>query len=222
MEGDTPRRLADWLARFGGPGFRDFEDQQQAIAEMRAAGTEELFLLLVPMLADRDPEVRCTGCTAVLLVNADEGLPLVLPLLEDPEDTVRWHTCGCLHEAGDDRAIVPLVRVLQSDKDPQVRGTAAYALGGIGSPAAIPALIAALESDHEYDGLGHSASSCAATALDDILGTNETRTKVSATLCKLSPWPPDLAALKRRAWAVYKSWSLRHFTEPGLLQTDSP
>jgi hypothetical protein len=88
-----------------------------------------------------------------------------------------------LHDFGDERAVPALAELLRRDPDPTVRGTAAYALGGIGSPAAIPALLAALGSDNESDELGHSPSSCAATALDDILGTAETRIRVSESLC---------------------------------------
>ena len=95
-------------------------------------------------------------------------------MLADPDTTVRWHACGCLHDFGDERAVPCAREVLGRDPDPQVRGTAAYALGGIGSPAAIPSLLAVLGSDNEYDIHGHSPSSCAATALDDILGTHET------------------------------------------------
>jgi HEAT repeat protein len=101
----------------------------------------------------------------------------------------------------------PVIRVLQGDPDPQVRNTAAFALGGIGSPAAIPALLAALESDHELDELGHSASSCAETALDDILGTDETRIRLSDGLCKMQERPPDLDLLRRLAREMYEDWS---------------
>jgi HEAT repeat protein len=174
---------------------------------MRGEGAERLFPLLVPMLTGPDPEGRCTACEAVLWVDARRALELVLPLLADPEVTVRWYACGCLHDFGDDRAIDPLIRVLQGDPDAQVRGTAAYALGGIGSPAAIPALLAAMESDHELDLHGHSASSCAATALDDILGTNETRIKVSEKLCRMRAGKPDLDRLRRLAVERYQEWS---------------
>src|SRR5262249_26693131 len=132
-----------------------------------------------------------------------------LPLLDDPDVAVRWNACGCLHDFGDERAIVPLIRVLQGDPDAQVRGSAAYALGGISSPAAIPALLAAMESDHELDMHGHSASSCAVGALDDILGTNETRIRLSKGLYKMRERPPDLERLKRIARETYRDWSKR-------------
>jgi HEAT repeat protein len=174
---------------------------------MRAEGADRLFPLLVPMLTSADPEARCTACEAVLWIDTHQAIDRVLPLLDDPDVAVRWNACGCLHDFGDERALNALVRVLQGDPDAQVRGTAAYALGGIGSPAAIPALLAAMQSDHELDMHGHSASSCAATALDDILGTNETRIKVSESLRKMRAGEPDLNLLQRLAQERYQQWS---------------
>lgn len=215
MDSDDRTQLDGWLARLGGPGFKGFEDRDQAVAEMRAEGADKLFPLLVPMLTDPDLEVRCTACEALLWVDARRAVELVLPLLDDPDKTVRWHTCGCLHDFGDERALNPLIRVLQKDPDAQVRNTAACALGGIGSPAAIPALLTAMESDHELDVHGHSASSCAATALDDILGTNETRIRVSESLCRMRVGKPDLGRLRQLAEALYQQW----LAEPGRTAT---
>jgi HEAT repeat protein len=195
--------VKEWLSRLYGRGP---ETRKLTIAEMRAAGAERLFPFLAPMLADPDPEVRCLVCEAVLLVEPGAGVDLVLPLVNDREVVVRWQACGCLHDFGDERAVAPLIQVLENDPDAQVRGTAAYALGGIGDPRAIPALLAALESDHEYDELGHSPSSSAATALDEILGTDETRIRVSESLCRMAPGKPDLRRLRELAEAIYQQW----------------
>jgi hypothetical protein len=207
MESDYRSRLEGWLARFGGPAFKGFEDRDRAIADMRAAGVDNLLPLLVPMLTDLNVEARCTGCEAVLALDARRGLELVLPLLQDPDVAVRWYTCECLREFGDDRAVAPLLATLQTDEDAQVRGTAAGALGRLGGPAVIPALLAAMATDHELDIHGHSASHCAAMALDDILGTNETRIRVSQTTCKMRPGRPDLERLRRLAEERYQQWS---------------
>ena len=216
VQRDDRKRLDEWLARLGGPGVRPQtpEERERAVAEMRAAGADRLFPLLVPILTGPDSEARCAACEAVLQIDAQRAIELVLPLLDDADITVRWQACGCLHDFGDERAVVPLIRVLQGDPDAMVRGTAAYALGGISSPTAIPALLVAMESDHEFDELGHSASSCAATALDNILDTNETRIRLSEGLCKMRECPPDLERLKRRAHETYANWS-KSQAEPG-------
>jgi HEAT repeat protein len=183
-ENGDSQRLDRWLSLIRGPALigpmaEVWPRRAQAIAEMRAAGADRLFPLLAPMLSDPDPPVRLGACEAVFFVDARRAPELTLPLLADPEVEIRWFACGCLHDVGDERAIEPLIRVLRADPDAQVRGAAARALGGIGrrtgTPAAMPALLAAKESDHELDIHAHSVSSRAATALDDILGTNETR-----------------------------------------------
>jgi HEAT repeat protein len=200
-------QLARWLEAINRPA-RDAEGSPgRAVSEMRAAGVDNVFPLLCERLAAADPEARCDAITALLLLDAPRAAEPVLAMLSDPEITVRWHACGCLHDLGDERAVPALVDVLRSDPDPQVRGTAASALGGIGSPAAIPALLAAMESDHELDMHGFSPSRCAAGALDDILGTEETRIRLGGGLCRMSGREPDLGLLRRMAEALYEGWS---------------
>jgi len=114
-----------------------------------------------------------------------------------------------------EQSVSALVRVMRSDPDSQVRGTAAYALGGIGRPSAIPDLLAVLGVENECDIHGHSASSCAATALDDILGTHETRIHVGGGLCCMAEWPPDLGRLRRLAGELFRQWSGAEDAEPG-------
>lgn len=206
LQGDDTRQLQEWLALL----HKGSEGRNRAVAEMRNAGADRLFPHLLAMLSDIDPEVRCLACEAIVLVDGLRALESILPLLDDPDVTVRWFACGCLHDFADERAVTPLIRLLQTDSDAQVRGTAAYALGGIGSPAAIPALLTAMESDHEFDELGHSASSAAATALDDILDTSETRLKLSSTLCQMQPAKPDLDRLRRLARERYQQWTNDH------------
>ena len=208
---DDAQRLVEWLGYFGGPVARpqSREQRKRLMAEMCAAGADRMFPLLSPVLTGPDSELRCAACEAAVHIDARRASELLLPLLDDPDITVRWQASGCLHDVGDERAVAPLIRVLQSDPDPQIRNTAAYALGGIGSLAAIPALLAAVESDHELDELGYSASGCAKTALDDILRTNETRIRLADGLCKMQDRPPDVERLKRLARESYDDWSKR-------------
>src|SRR5262249_39305999 len=58
-----------------------------------------LFPLLTPMLA-ADEESRCQACEAILRIDAERGLELVLPLLRDPDLGVRWFACECLAGLG--------------------------------------------------------------------------------------------------------------------------
>ncbi len=65
--------------------------------------------------------------------------------------------------------------------------------------------IETLDNDHEPDELGHSASGCAATALDNILKTNHTRIKYADGLCTMQPWRLDLDLLKTEAMELYRN-----------------
>jgi HEAT repeat protein len=166
--------LKRWLALLGGEGWQGREARDRAVAEMRAVGAERLLPSLTALLREPAVEVRCSASEAILWLDQQQGMDLVLPLLDDPNATVRWNTCGLLHDFGDERAVTPLIKRMREDPAPDVRGTAAYALGGIGNTSAIPALQDTLQSDHQCDALGHSPSSAAAAALDEIFGTTET------------------------------------------------
>lgn len=161
---------------------------------------------LIAKLSDADPEVRCQAAEEAMSAGPTAYPESVLRLLTDSVGWVRYHVCGLLHNFGDRRAIVPLIERLRADLDPGVRGIAAYALGGIGCPSAIPALIESFDHDHEVDELGHTPSSCAATALDDLLGTEETRIRINDSLFKMPEKEPDLVRLKELALRVFQDW----------------
>ena len=215
-------QLDGWLARLRGPSFVDFatfeaaaaaadEQRDAAVVEMRAAGADALFPFLVPMLAG-DNEARCEACEAILRADPVRGLELVLPLLNDLDDGVRYFACECLAEFGGEVAVPALLSVLRSHTDPSLRCTAAMGLGKQGGPEVIPALLAAMASDHEFDELGHSPSHCASSALDDVLGTEETRLRFG-NFCRLPDREPDLDRLRRLAEERYRQWQAG--SEPG-------
>lgn len=193
--------IRSWLTQLRGSAAQD----EAVISRMRSFGLERLIPYLHTMLGASDPELRCQTALAIFYVAPIDGLDLLLGLLDDVENVVRWYACGLLHDIGDQRAIEPLIRLMKTDSDPQVRNTAAYALGGIGDARAIPALIETMDNDHEFDELGHSASSCAATALDDIMKSNYTRVRLSDELCTMSRKTPDLAALKSQAMELFRN-----------------
>lgn len=210
---DLSKQLDEWLALLTGSGWKGDEECRRAVRELREAGPDRLFPLLVPRLNSPDPEVRGQAALGALYVDRQLGVELVLPLLHDEDRVVRWWVCGLFHDFPDRRAINALVERIREDEDPQVRGTAAYSLGGIGCPSCISALIEALETDHELDQHGHSASSCAATALDDILGTDETRIRLSGSLRKMQSQKPNLKSLKDNAKPVFRDWRESNLTD---------
>jgi HEAT repeat protein len=121
------------------------------------------------LLKGRDPDLRCDAAEALLRIDANQTLELVLPLLTDPISSVRWNTCGLLHDFGDQRAIPLLVAVLRNDPEADVRGMAAYALSEIGDPSALEALRQAAQSDDGTDYEGRRVCDAATDAIANIL-----------------------------------------------------
>jgi HEAT repeat protein len=112
---DYETRLIGWLAHLGGPDIKNFQDRDQAVAEMRAEGADKLFPLLVLSLNNPAPDVRCSACEALLWIDARRGLELVLPLLNVPDKEVRWYFCLCLSGCRDERAVDPLIQLSEKD-----------------------------------------------------------------------------------------------------------
>jgi len=130
----------------------------------RGAMVEELGRLL----GSRDPELRCDAAEALLRIEADQAIEQVLPLLRDPDSTVRWHTCGLLRDFGDPRAIPVLVPVLLTDPEADVRLMAAYVLSEIGDRSALPALRQVAELDDGTDYEGRRVRDAATEAVESI------------------------------------------------------
>lgn len=193
------------LAALAEPGFGRYLRRKPLVDDL-AVVPDAADELLARALADADGEVRCHAVDLALELGGVRALPRVAPLFDDPEEWVRHHVIGCMGEYGDESVVAALLVKLRSDPDAGVRGEAAYSLGHIGDPRAIPGLLHALDHDKEFDALGHSPSSISATALDNILGTHETRIHHGDGLCSLAPWPPDYELLKRRARELYDRW----------------
>jgi hypothetical protein len=208
--GPSPVPDRGWLlariAKFGPCGYGGTsEEYDRNVGEMQAEGLDRLLPTFRSLLADPDPEIRGSASIAILAIRDPRSIDLALAALGDPDPVVRWAVCERLYGYGDGRAVAPLIDRMKNDPEPNVRNTAAFSLGGIGDPAAIPDLIHAMENDFEEDEQGYTASHMAMTALDNILGTEHTRTKVSENLCTMpASWPPDTALIKEQAMAFYR------------------
>ncbi len=196
-----------WLRLLGGPGWEGPEERRRAVRELREAGTETVFPLLMARLSDPDLNVRGAAIEALGLVDADRAVEVLVALLGDPEEVVRMRACEALSATEANAATEALLAVLRDDPDPQVRNHAAHALGLIGCRAAIPGLLRAMDTDHEPDILGHTPSDTAAMALDDLLGTQYTRIRLTGSLCTMRPGPPDLDGLREHAIREYEAWA---------------
>jgi HEAT repeat protein len=161
-------RLQECLELLIGPGYKGRAACDQAVAELKALGASRLFPLLIPMLDSQTLLIRLEASRAILSIDEQKGIELLLPYLHDPDPEFRYDVCGLMHDFGDRRVTIPLIELMQNDTDPQIRGQAAFALGAIGDIRALSALTETMNSDHEVDMLGYSPSTSAKKALKQI------------------------------------------------------
>lgn len=148
--------VAEALVLLGGPALPAIGEAFQA-GKSRAAlawvlahigpparNTEPI---LIPALADPDPQVRQQSARAVVLIGGDVRpcLPILLAALQDR--SFRWDALGALVKVG--APAVPAMLPALRDPDEIVRGDVARALGQLGPAAkeAVPALAGALGDD---------------------------------------------------------------------------
>ena len=148
--------------------YKSYETQKEAVAGLQKIGANRLFPLLIPMLDSQVLLIRLQASRAILSIDEQKGIELLVPYLNDPDPEFRYDLCGLMHDFGDNRVTYPLIEIMQNDKDPQIRGQAAFALGAIGDTRAISALTDTMNKDHEIDILGYSPSSLAKIALKEI------------------------------------------------------
>ena len=166
----SARRVTSLLAEFHSfePGARE-----KAVLTLKALDRGAVIRELGRLLNSRNLELRCDAAEALLRIDSNQTIDLVLPLLADPISTVRWSTCGLLHDFGDQRAIPFLVQVLVNDPEGDVRLMAARALSEIGDRGALPALRQASQLDAGTDYEGRRIRDAATQAIESILSREE-------------------------------------------------
>lgn len=98
-------------------------------------------------LASDSARVRASAAAlAARALEPDAAIPVVLPLLSDPEAGVRATAASSLGDLQAGVAVEELSRLVASDKSSVVRIKAAQALRKIGDPAGAPALASALDA----------------------------------------------------------------------------
>jgi hypothetical protein len=121
-----------------------------AIGKLSKCDKSLVYETLTRTLKSDDLEMRCRAATALCLLDRENCI-LLIPLLQDLEDGVRWHICGLLHDFGNDKTIIPLTHIAKTDKAVGVRVQATSALGRIGGKNIMPTLEWIRDNDHEFD-----------------------------------------------------------------------
>jgi HEAT repeat protein len=150
--------------------FHSFEttDRDEAIMKLKNMDNRLTTPVLMKLIEDSDPNLRCDAAEALLVIHNKNNLGPVVRLLEDQIDFVRWNICGLLHDFGTSQVTPNLVHVLLNDPEPRVRGMAAWALGAIGDSTSIASLDHAAKNDDETDDEGRLVSDFAIKAIREI------------------------------------------------------
>lgn len=116
------------------------------IGAVGALGGEAAVDALRRRLGGADPEERFAIARALGRSRSTAALPILLDMLDDPEDAVAQSALQALGELGDPRASEPVARRMDGG-DLDRRRTAAAALESLPSPAARQRLLDALEDE---------------------------------------------------------------------------
>lgn len=127
------------------------------------------------LLQDADPEKRRQGIEALMNIDPENNLNLIVPMLDDIDSEVRYLAMYYIKrrkELLQDKRIISLViKSLFEDRSPAVRIEAAEALGECKTSEAKSALQWARDHDFESDDQGYSVSYVAGIALENLTGT---------------------------------------------------
>lgn len=122
----------------------DMEERRDAVMRLGNLHAAEASRAAVPALSDASPIVRATAAKAVLSLDPDESVSVLLPLLKDKDEFVRREAAYALGRTRSRSATSALSERLLTDKEDGVRAAAAVALGEIADEAAIVSLAGTL------------------------------------------------------------------------------
>lgn len=122
----------------------DVEERRDALMRLGNLHTAEASRAAVPALSDPSPIIRVTAAKAILSLDPNESVSVLLPLLKDKDEFVRREAAYSLGRTRSRSATPALSERLLSDKEDGVRAAAAVALGNIADEAAVVSLAGAL------------------------------------------------------------------------------
>src|SRR6185312_12389435 len=122
----------------------DVEERRDALMRLGNLHSTDASRAAVPALSDASPIIRATAAKAVLSLDPNESVSLLLPLLKDKDEFVRREAAYALGRTRIRSATAALSDSLLNDKEDGVRAAAAVALGHIADEAAVIALVGTL------------------------------------------------------------------------------
>src|SRR5688572_18889711 len=122
----------------------DVEERRDAVMRLGILHHAEASRAAVPALSDVSPIVRATAAKAVLSLDPNDSVAVLLPLLKDKDGFVRREAAYALGRTRSRSATAALSERLLTDKEDGVRAAAAVALGDIADEAAVVSLAGTL------------------------------------------------------------------------------
>jgi HEAT repeat protein len=132
----------------------DMEERRDAVMRLGNLHAVEASRAAVPALSDGSPIVRATAAKAVLSLDPNESVSVLLPLLKDKDEFVRREAAYALGRTRSRIATAALGERLLTDKEDGVRAAAAVALGEIADEAAVVSLASTLAPELAERGNG--------------------------------------------------------------------
>src|SRR5688500_2537481 len=132
----------------------DPEERRDAVMRLGNLHVAEASRAAVPALSDPSPVIRATAAKAVLSLEPDESVAVLLPLLKDKDEFVRREAAYALGRTRSRNATAALSERLLTDKEDGVRAAAAVALGDIADEAAVVSLAGTLAPETATRGNG--------------------------------------------------------------------
>lgn len=143
----SPQEAAQWAAD---PYDADKRARGTTMLVNAPFGGADAYLELYrKYVTDPSPAVRASAARGLGMHGSPADVPLIVPLMKDPERSVRLDAVKALQRLHNPVAIGPLIEALDATKEPEidVRAAAANALGQYPDGKVLQALIGALADD---------------------------------------------------------------------------
>lgn len=106
---------------------------------------------------------------AIIDLLQKDGVPFLVPLLQDKNPIVRWAITGMLYDWGNSSLLPFFEKIAVTDSVPNVRIHAISGIGKYGDSSYIPLLEIIEQMDEEETILGHTAGYTARVAIEQIM-----------------------------------------------------
>ncbi|QDV18366.1 hypothetical protein Pan153_30230 [Gimesia panareensis] len=173
----------------------DWPDEYREITSRLKQKTDRL---TAAALDESEPLFRSRAACFLMALWRESRLDLILKFLDDEHEFVREQVARHLVSIRHPQLEGRLVELATLDAAADVRCAGCRGLGGQEPLSVIPTLIHILDQDHESGENGWSVSSCAADALDEMLGT-EWMARRQEGVCSLPEGSPNPAAVREQA-----------------------